>query len=301
MSTLQQLQHISEAPHGVVEALANAIDAGLIRYSEAEQVLDATRPGNQARRQLETGDQARRRIDGEWRRIDREKQRLAKANRQLQVERSKQTAKKNNSREAAAIVQRLQAERDNQRPQVDDMDNQRRPGRRKLQRNELDVVMQVEFNAIPIVDGIRQCPTGDYSDITTFGPGCYFGPECYFGPDSHFGKHCYFDKKSRFGKRCTFGMECHAGEQCTFDTECTFGKRCTFGRWCYFDKQYSFGEGCTYGEGCSFEPGHITSGRRVKRKPKPEIRITKTREKLELRVAKQRQKAEERQAQRRIK
>jgi hypothetical protein len=40
---------------------------------------------------------------------------------------------------------------------------------------------QEEFDALPLVDGVRQCPTGDYTQIMNFGAGCSFGESCSFG------------------------------------------------------------------------------------------------------------------------
>ncbi|MFA5897797.1 MAG: hypothetical protein WC829_01660 [Hyphomicrobium sp.] len=33
---------------------------------------------------------------------------------------------------------------------------------------------QEEFDALPLVDGVRQCPTGDYTQIMNFGAWCSF-------------------------------------------------------------------------------------------------------------------------------
>lgn len=33
---------------------------------------------------------------------------------------------------------------------------------------------QQEFDALPVVDGIKQCPTGDYSELKSFGKRCSF-------------------------------------------------------------------------------------------------------------------------------
>ena len=58
---------------------------------------------------------------------------------------------------------------------------------------------QADFDAFEVIDGIKQCPSGDYSDIQIFG------------------------ERGSFGKRCSFG-EC-----------CSFGKCCSFGEWCSFE------------------------------------------------------------------
>jgi hypothetical protein len=39
---------------------------------------------------------------------------------------------------------------------------------------------QADFDAFEVIDGIKQCPSGDYSDIRVFGKRCSFGEECSF-------------------------------------------------------------------------------------------------------------------------
>ena len=51
---------------------------------------------------------------------------------------------------------------------------------------------QLEFNALPIVDGYRVCPTGDYRQIRKFGDYCEFGESCKFGDFCEFGESCKF-------------------------------------------------------------------------------------------------------------
>ena len=58
---------------------------------------------------------------------------------------------------------------------------------------------QAEFEAFPVVDGWKQCPTGDYSAITQF-------PAC-----SSIGERC------RFGAGCSFGAWCRFGERCILE------------------------------------------------------------------------------------
>ena len=88
---------------------------------------------------------------------------------------------------------------------------------------------QADFNAFEVIDGIKQCPSGDYSDIQIFVERCSFGG-C-----------CSFEECCSFGKWCSFGDGCSFGECCSFGEGCSFGERC------------SFGEGCSFGKGCSFE------------------------------------------------
>ena len=111
---------------------------------------------------------------------------------------------------------------------------------------------QADFDAFEVIDGIKQCPSGDYSDIQIFGEECSFGECCSFGEGCSFGKWCSFGKCCSFGKWCSFGSDCSFGEDCFFGEECSFGECCSFGEGCSFGKWCSFGECCSFGEGCSF-------------------------------------------------
>lgn len=70
---------------------------------------------------------------------------------------------------------------------------------------------QADFDAFEVIDGIKQCPSGDYSDIQIFGEWCSFGKWCSFGEDCSFGEEC------SFGKWCSFSDKCSFGEECSFE------------------------------------------------------------------------------------
>ena len=70
---------------------------------------------------------------------------------------------------------------------------------------------QADFDAFEVIDGIKQCPSGDYSDIQIFGEWCSFGKCCSFGECCSFGKCC------SFGRACSFGEQCAFGEGCSFE------------------------------------------------------------------------------------
>ena len=57
---------------------------------------------------------------------------------------------------------------------------------------------QADFNAFEVIDGIKQCPSGDYSDIQIFGERCSFGRCCSFGECCSFGKGCSFEDKGEY-------------------------------------------------------------------------------------------------------
>ena len=69
---------------------------------------------------------------------------------------------------------------------------------------------QADFDAFEVIDGIKQCPSGDYRDIQIFGEWCSFGECC------------------SFGEGCAFGAWCSFGEQCSFGEGCSFGGGCSF-------------------------------------------------------------------------
>ena len=52
---------------------------------------------------------------------------------------------------------------------------------------------QEGFDALPLVDGVRQCPTGDYTQIRNSGAWCRFGEGCRFGDGCSFGGECRFE------------------------------------------------------------------------------------------------------------
>ena len=114
---------------------------------------------------------------------------------------------------------------------------------------------QADFNAFEVIDGIKQCPSGDYSDIQIFGERCSFGRCCSFGEYCSFGKWCSFGRACSFGEWCSFGERCSFGRCCSFGECCSFGKGCSFGRCCSFGERCSFGEWCSFGRCCSFGKG----------------------------------------------
>ena len=63
---------------------------------------------------------------------------------------------------------------------------------------------QADFDAFEVIDGIKQCPSGDYSDIQIFGEWCSFGERCSFGECCSFGEWCSFGRCCSFGEWCSF-------------------------------------------------------------------------------------------------
>ena len=112
---------------------------------------------------------------------------------------------------------------------------------------------QADFDAFEVIDGIKQCPSGDYSDIQVFSDRCSFGEDCSFGEECSFGEDCSFGEYCSFGKWCSFSKQCSFGEDCSFGESALSVRKCSFGEWCSFGKWCSFGEDCSFGEECSFE------------------------------------------------
>lgn len=117
---------------------------------------------------------------------------------------------------------------------------------------------QAEFNRLPVVGGIRQCPTGDYTRIKKFGSWCHFGNDCVFGDDAKFGEWCSFDDNCKFGDWCHFGNDCNFGKSTKFGVHCVFGSECIFGNSSTFDNFAKFGHyntfsgKCIFGNECTF-------------------------------------------------
>ena len=59
-------------------------------------------------------------------------------------------------------------------------------------------ITQVEYDALPVVYGCRQCPGNtDYTLIREFGAGSSFGEESIFGAGASFGAESRFEGKGR--------------------------------------------------------------------------------------------------------
>ena len=53
-------------------------------------------------------------------------------------------------------------------------------------------------------NGYKICPSGDYTQISSFGACCRFGEKCRFGACCSFGACCIFGEGCRFGEKCSF-------------------------------------------------------------------------------------------------
>jgi hypothetical protein len=72
---------------------------------------------------------------------------------------------------------------------------------------------QQEFNSLHVVNGVRQCLTGDYSAVQDFSGFCTFDENCVFinqyafDEGCSFGLECSFDE--RFNKKTRLGNDCY--------------------------------------------------------------------------------------------
>ena len=103
-----------------------------------------------------------------------------------------------------------------------------------------------DMDGFDVIEGVIQCPSGDYSLIKNFTERCSFAEEC------------------SFAARCSFARGCSFAKECSFAGACTFAKRCSFARRCSFAKRCSFAEWCSFAEGCSFSGGCSVCGNELK-------------------------------------
>ena len=112
-----------------------------------------------------------------------------------------------------------------------------------------------DFEKFEVVDGIKKCPSGEYSGIN-FKACCASGVRCEFCIVSCF-NGCTFSEYSKFGDQCTFvncafGGVCLFGSTCNFSAFCKFGCLCKFGDFCKFGRRCKIGVFCKIGRGCEF-------------------------------------------------
>ena len=61
------------------------------------------------------------------------------------------------------------------------------------------------------------CPSGDYTQIKSFGRRCRFGDGCVFGDNCLFGEWCIFRDTRSFGDNCIFGEDCDFEKNSNFE------------------------------------------------------------------------------------
>ena len=109
---------------------------------------------------------------------------------------------------------------------------------------------QKDFDKFEVVNGIVQCPTGDYSSISVFTKLCSFAKHCSFAKDCFFAKYCSFADHCSFAERCFFAKHCSFAEYCSFSERCSFSEYCSFAQGC------SFAERCSFAKGIKIEGYH---------------------------------------------
>lgn len=153
----------------------------------------------------------------------------------------------------------------------------------------LHVFTQKEFDAIPRdEDGLKNCPSGDYTHIKNFPSKCVFGPRSVFGDGSVFGEwatfgsecvlgslcqlgnwsqlgdycrlgnDCYLGYDSQMGGDCQLGEDCQVGHNCRLGNNCRLGHNCRLdgdcqlGNYCYLGNNCRLGSYCDLGDCCQF-------------------------------------------------
>ena len=116
----------------------------------------------------------------------------------------------------------------------------------------MKIITQKEFENFEVVDGMKQCPTGDYSNITSFAVGCCFAKRCYFAEGCYFAQRCSFAEGCRFEQGCSFSQGCRFAQGCSFSELCSFAEGCRFEQGCRFGEECGFAEWCRFGEECVF-------------------------------------------------
>ncbi len=104
---------------------------------------------------------------------------------------------------------------------------------------------QQEFDNFPVINGRKQCPSGDYTLIRSFGERCSFGEWCSFGEGCSFGERCSFGELCSFGDGCSFENG-HKANEVQFIRVNNIGSR---GDGCYI---YNFKDGVYVRSGCFF-------------------------------------------------
>ena len=85
------------------------------------------------------------------------------------------------------------------------------------------------YDAMPVMDGWRECPPGDYTAISAFGAWSIFGAR------SSFGEGAIFGARSNFGDRSSFGAWSNFGDRSSFGAASSFGAGAIFGEGCKID------------------------------------------------------------------
>lgn len=106
----------------------------------------------------------------------------------------------------------------------------------------LNKYTQADVENFPVINGVRQCPSGDYSLIESFGKWCRFGEACIFGEECSLGKGC------SFGERCSFGDGCAVSGMAfvSLSQVCLPGLR-TVKKWSLVDGSARYEAGCFHG------------------------------------------------------
>jgi hypothetical protein len=109
-------------------------------------------------------------------------------------------------------------------------------------------ITQAEYDALPIIDGSRQCPGHtSYSGVQ------HFGNHASFSEGARFGNHAIFGECASFGRGAIFGDCARFGNHAIFGECASFGAFATFGNHAIFGGGAIFGAFTTFGGGAKLE------------------------------------------------
>lgn len=100
------------------------------------------------------------------------------------------------------------------------------------------------------------CPSGDYSNITTFPSYCVFGNGCIFGDNTYFGAHSFFGDYCEFGSKCRFQSSNNFGGYCRFGNDITINENATIGDGAIFGYNTTIYDNATFLGTASFGSDH---------------------------------------------
>ena len=81
-----------------------------------------------------------------------------------------------------------------------------------LNSRKIELIINEVYNIFPVINGYKQCPTGNYLPVNWFHHKCFFGD------------NCTFNNLARFGFGSFFGENCNCGSKCNFEQNCNFCK-----------------------------------------------------------------------------
>ena len=94
------------------------------------------------------------------------------------------------------------------------------------------IITLEDYESLPVLGNIRQCPSGDYSALPSIRSDSHFASGCRFDVGTFFGFGCEFSADTTFGADCYFANGCRYDED---DSSIVFGGGCTW----QYDEEYN--------------------------------------------------------------